>query len=288
MKQARLIAEIGCNHMGDSALSKEFISVAKYYCHADVVKFQKRDIPTWAERFPKLYLASHPNPANSYGDTYRAHREFLEFDLEQHRELKTYCDAIGIMYSASVWDTTSAQEIASLDPALIKVPSAANTNTDMLLWLCDNYQGEIHLSIGMTTRDEIEKIVSLFKDRDRAKDLVLYHCTSGYPVAYQDTCLLEIVSLIKQYGTTVREIGFSGHHIGIAVDAAAYTLGATTIERHFTLDKHLKGTDHLASLEPHELRQLKMDLEALQKSLNYKQEDILPVEAIQRKKLKWQ
>jgi N-acetylneuraminate synthase len=287
MKQARLIAEIGCNHMGDMVLAKELISVARHYCQVDVVKFQKRDVGTWAERFPELYSTPHPNSANSYGETYKAHREFLEFDLQQHKELKAYCDVIGIAYSTSVWDIVSAQEIASLAPELIKIPSAANTNTEMLSWLCDNYQGEIHLSVGMTTKGEVEEVVTLFERKDRAKDLVLYHCTSGYPVAYQDTCLLEIISLIEKYGKTVKEIGFSGHHIGIAVDAAAYTLGATTIERHFTLDKQLKGTDHSASLEPHELQQLKRDLRALQESLNYKQKDILAVEVVQRKKLKW-
>ena len=77
MKRARVIAEIGCNHMGSVDLAKEFILVAKYYCHADAVKFQKRDVATWAERFPEQYNAPHPNPVNAYGPTYRAHREAL-------------------------------------------------------------------------------------------------------------------------------------------------------------------------------------------------------------------
>ena len=151
MKKPRVIAEVGCNHKGDLELAKEFIKIAKIYAKADVVKFQKRDVETWAKRFPEQYNAPHPNPANAYGKTYKEHRENLEFNLEQNRILKEYCDEIGIVYSTSVWDMKSAQEIVTLNPELIKIPSACNTNLEMLSWLCDNYDGEIHISTGMTT-----------------------------------------------------------------------------------------------------------------------------------------
>jgi len=283
-KKPYVIAEIGCNHKGDMEIAKELIKVAKIFCNVDAVKFQKRhnkELLTEAQ-----YNAPHPNPVNSYGDTYGAHREFLEFDVNQHQELKDYCEDIGLDYSTSVWDLTSAKEIAGLQPKFIKIPSACNNNVKMLTWLCENYDGELHISTGMTTKEEIDDLVSLFKSHNRAKDLVLYNCTSGYPVPFKDVCLLDINILKDKYGAEVKHIGFSGHHLGIAVDMAAYTLGANVIERHYTLDRTWKGTDHAASLEPAGLRKLSRDLKAVYESLTYKTQDILPIEQVQRDKLK--
>ena len=284
-KKPRLIAEVGCNHKGDMEIAKELIRTAAIYCKADVIKFQKRcnrELLT-----PEQYNAPHPNPANSYGKTYGEHREFLEFTAQQHAELKKYCEEMGITYSTSVWDMTSAKEIAALEPELIKIPSACNNHYEMLQWLCDNYKGEIHVSLGMTTHEEEEALIKLFEDNNRAKDVVLYVCTSGYPVPFDDMCLLEINRVREAYGDRVKEIGFSGHHLGIAADVAAYTLGATTIERHYTLDRTWKGTDHAASLEPEGIRKLKRDLMAVNKALTYKSAEVLPIEQVQRDKLKY-
>ena len=283
-KKPYIIAEIGCNHKGDMQIAKELIQMAKIFCNVDAVKFQKRhNIELLTE---EQYNSPHPNPSNSYGDTYGAHREYLEFDVAQHQELKTFCESIGIDYSTSVWDLTSAKEIASLQPKFIKIPSACNNNITMLKWLCEHYKGELHISTGMTTKSEIEDLVQLFSKNNRAKDLVLYNCTSGYPVPFEDVCLLDINLLIEKYGNQVKHIGFSGHHLGIAVDVAAYTLGAPIIERHYTLDRTWKGTDHAASLEPMGLRKLSRDLNAVHKALTFKSQDILPIEQVQRDKLK--
>lgn len=280
-----IIAEAGCNHMGQMEIAKDLIFTAALFCKADAIKFQKRcpkELLT-----PEQYNAPHPNPANSYGDTYGAHREFLEFDLEQHAQLKKWCEEAGIIYSTSVWDLTSAKEIASLHPKFIKIPSACNTHFEMLQWLCDNYDGEIQLSFGMTTKEEEEQVVQLFEKNGRARDLILYNCTSGYPVPFEDICLLEITRMKEQYEGRVKAIGFSGHHLGIAVDIAAYTLGAEYIERHYTLDRTWKGTDHAASLEPEGIRNLVRDLDAVHDALTYKSQEILPIEQIQRDKLKY-
>lgn len=284
-KKPYVIAEIGGNHKGDMAIAKEMIKVAAIYCNVDAVKFQKRNNRELLTK--EQYDAPHPNPANSYGDTYGAHREFLEFNVAQHKELKDFCEEMGITYATSVWDTTSAKEIASLNPAFIKIPSACNNHYDMLAWLCENYEGEIHASTGMTTRNEIEEIVQFFEKHGRAKDLVIYNCTSGYPVPFADVCLLDIVTLTKEYGDRIKSIGFSGHHLGIAVDVAAYTLGAHIVERHYTLDRTWKGTDHSASLEPTGMRKLSRDLRAVHESLTHKATDILPIEQVQRDKLKY-
>jgi N-acetylneuraminate synthase len=280
-----VIAEAGCNHMGQMKIAKELIQTAAYFCKVDAIKFQKRcpkELLT-----PEQYNAPHPNPVNSYGNTYGAHREFLEFTVDQHAQLKEWCEQAGIIYSTSVWDMTSAKEIASLNPAFIKIPSACNTHFKMLQWLCDNYHGEIQLSFGMTSHDEEDQIVKLFEKNGRAKDLVLFCCTSGYPVPFKDVCLLEINRMREQYESRVKAIGFSGHHLGIAIDTAAYTLGASIIERHYTLDKTWKGTDHAASLEPDEIRKLVRNLNAVHEALTYKEAEILPIEQAQRYKLKY-
>ncbi len=283
-KKPYIIAEIGCNHKGDMAIAKELIKVAKIFCNVDAVKFQKRNNKELLT--DEQYNKPHPNPVNSYGKTYGEHREYLEFDVDQHAELKHYCEEIGITYSTSVWDLTSAKEIVSLNPDFIKIPSACNNNVEMLEWLCDNFSGELHISTGMTTKEEIDDLVNLFKRKGRNHDLVLYNCTSGYPVPFEDVCLLDINLLIEKYGSEVKHIGFSGHHLGIAVDVAAYTLGANIIERHYTLDRTWKGTDHAASLEPMGLRKLSRDVRAVYKALQFKKQDILPIEQVQREKLK--
>lgn len=280
-----VIAEAGCNHMGSMEIAHDLIKTAAYYCKADAIKFQKRCPKELLTE--EQYNAPHPNPVNSYGDTYGAHREFLELTVEQHAQLKQWCEECGIVYSTSVWDMTSAKEIASLNPEFIKIPSACNTHFEMLQWLCDNYQGEIQLSFGMTSHEEEEQIVQLFEKNGRAKDLVLFNCTSGYPVPYADVCLLEINRMRQAYEHRVKAIGFSGHHLGTAVDVAAYTLGAHIVERHYTIDRTWKGTDHAASLEPQGIRQLVDDLSAAYQALTYKTTEILPIEQVQRDKLKY-
>lgn len=284
MKAPKIIAEIGCNHKGDMQIAKDMIETAATYCKVDVVKFQKRCIKELLT--PEEYNAPHPHPEYSYGQTYGEHREFLEFTLEQHQQLQAWCKEYGVEYSTSVWDVTSAKEIVTLQPRMIKVPSACNLNKPLLDYLCEHFDGEIHLSFGMTSKVEEERIVSFFEEQGRAKDLVIYSCTSGYPVPFENICLLEISRLKERYGNRVRAIGFSGHHLGIAVDSAAVALGAEWIERHFTLDRTWKGTDHAASLEPDGVRKLARDCRAVAKAMSYKNKDILDIEEIQRNKLK--
>lgn len=280
----RIVAEIGCNHRGEFDTAVESIRTAVAFCKVDVVKFQKR---TPSEVLtPEEYAAPHPNPAAAYGVTYGEHRERLEFDLGQHRRLKELAEEMGSTYATSVWDMTSTREIVSLDPVFIKIPSACNLVTSMIEYLCGEYGGELHISLGMTTRSEEEDLLRLLDDRGRGKDTVLYACSSGYPVPFEDVALLEIPRLKASYGSMIKEIGFSGHHLGIAVDIAALALGAVWFERHFTMDRTWKGTDHAASLEPDGMRRLCRDLRAVSLALTPKVEEILPIEQQQRAKLK--
>merc|ERR1719454_1907272 len=279
-----VMAEIGCNHMGEFEIAKELLTLAKK-CGCAYGKFQKRnpkELLTKAQ-----YEAPHPNERNAFGKTYGEHREYLELDVESHRELQDHCKKIGLGYSCSVWDTTSAKEIVSLNPDLIKVGSPSNQHFEMQAVLRDEYAGDVHISTAMTTKEEIEGIVQFWEEKGQAKRVVLYNCTSGYPVPFEDVCMLEIRYLHETYKDRVKLIGFSGHHLGIAIDVAAYALGATWFERHFTKDRTWKGTDHAASLEPTGLGKLIRDLKAAHKCMKFKPTEILEIEEPQRKKLKW-
>lgn len=280
-----VIAEIGCNHKGDINVAKEYLDIAKNFCKLKYVKFQKRDPKNLLTK--KEYNSPHPVPENSYGKTYGEHREFLEFDVDQHKYLFDYCKKIGLIYSSSVWDIKSAEQIVSLKPELIKIGSATNTNTEVLNYLCSNFIGKIHISLGMTTRKEEEEIIKIFTKTKRLNDLVLYACTSNYPVDFSNLCLREITRIVETYGKNIFDIGFSGHHNGISADIAAYTLGANYIERHFTLDRTWVGTDHAASLEPDGFRKLIRDLENVKLSIKYKNKEILDTEIKTREKLKF-
>merc|ERR1719238_2502353 len=138
--------------------------------------------------------------------------------------------------------------------------------------LRDEYEGDVHVSTGMTTKEEIEKIVTFWEEGkgDAKNRLVLYNCTSGYPVPWEDVCLLELRELHMKYVDRVKHLGFSGHHLGIAVDVAAYAMGATWNERHFTKDRTWKGTDHAASLEPPGMQKLCRDLKNTWKRMTLK------------------
>lgn len=280
-----VVAEIGCNHMGDPEIAKELILIAKY-CGADYAKFQKRNPGELLSR--EQYDAPHPEPWHAFGETYGKHREFLELSAAQHAELKAFAEAQQIGYACSVWDTASAEEIIALNPDYIKIPSACNTNFRLMRMVRDNYSGDVHVSLGMTEPDEVEALVAFFEETHDAKDrLVLYSCTSGYPIGFADMCILEINNLYERYASRIKQIGFSGHHLGIAVDIAVYTLGARWIERHFTKDRTWKGTDHAASLELPGLQKLVRDLNHTWEALRFKKDPILDIEMPQRNKLKY-
>ena len=275
-----VIAEVGCNHMGDMKIAEEMISVAATYCKVDAVKFQKRNVKSCLT--PTQYYEPHPVPENSFGKTYGEHREALEFTVEQHRELKSLCHKHGVAYACSVWDHVSLMDMIEIEADIIKIPSAKNNNWGLLNLAISLVNQPLHISLGMTTREEEDQILRSLRNRERMT--VVYACTAGYPVAFEDVCLGEITRLRKKFDMP---IGYSGHHLGIAVDIAAMVLGANFIERHFTLDRSWKGTDHAASLEPDGMRKLVRDLEHVEQALGYKPRNgFLECEAEQRGKLK--
>ncbi len=276
---AKVVAEIGCVHIGSLKRAKDLARLA-VLCGADYIKLQKRDpkisVPLSMQDQP------HPNQSFSYGETYLEHREALELSIEDHVELKKYCDTIGIGYSSSVWDIESAREIIGLNPDFIKIPSPCNMNRKILEVLATEYQGDIHISTGMIAVGEkidLYTMLSELKIKDR---VVIYHCTSEYPCPFDRLYLLEIERL-KQIST--KSVGFSNHGYGLAADIVAYTLGAQWVERHFVDDRTFRHTDASFSLEPAGLSKLVRDLKAAHKTLLYKGSDITQEESEQRKKL---
>ena len=277
MRKCKIISELCCNHAGDIELAKEMIKMSKV-CGADYVKFQKRN-PIKAVPV-EMHNSAHPCPMHSFGETYLEHRQYLEFSIEQHMELKSYCDDIGIGYSSSVWDEDSAMDIISLNPDFIKIPSAMNENYMLLDKVFNNYKKDVHISMGMISKDKKIELYDYLKNKkDR---VVVYQTTSGYPVSFNELYLLEILELKKIFD----RVGYSGHNLGIAVDVCAYTLGAEYVERHFTLDRTSKGTDNAASLEPIGLQKLCRDISVCHKALTYKDVDFTRDEEHNMKKLK--
>jgi len=282
----KVIAEVGCNHKGNFDLAVKYIKDLKHIANADVVKFQKRnprELLTEAE-----YNAPHPVPYNSYGKTYGEHREFLEFTAEQHAELKAIADYEGIEYSCSVWDVTSAMEIIALNPKMIKVPSPCNTSRRLLGHIFNNYDGEVHISLGMTTVDEEEGLYRFITSNKfhKKNEIYIYACTSGYPVDFRDVCLLEIPRIKEKWINIIKGAGFSGHHRGIAIDCIPVAMGVTHIERHVTFDPSWVGSDHSAALEMDGFRKLVRNIRASEDALGFKLEEILEVEKPNKLKLK--
>ena len=161
----------------------------------------------------------------------------------------------------------------------IKIPSATNLNFPVLDYLSKNYNGDIHISTGMTSSKELEQIIDFLDKRKTLKRTVLYSCTSSYPANTNDVKLLDILNLKQKYGKYLKAIGFSGHHRGLSIDNAAIPLGANWFERHFTFDRTAKGTDHAASLEPEGLKKLRGRLDETNQTLNYKPNNILKMKS---------
>tara|TARA_B110000503_G_C7104373_1_gene395275 strand:+ start:672 stop:1499 length:828 start_codon:yes stop_codon:yes gene_type:complete len=244
--------------MGSLDVAKKMIIEAKN-AGANYVKFQKRDNKYL---LGEKYIEKHPVPSNSFGESYGKHRDYLEFSLEQHKQLIKFSNKNKIKYAISVWEKNSALQFIKIQKEIdyIKIPSACNLDFELLNILADNFKKKIHISLGMTKKNEIEKIFKFFKKKKRSKDLVIYVCCSAYPSRYEDLNLLNLKLLKDKYSKYFSELAFSGHHLGISADIAAYTLGANIIERHFTLDRAWKGTDHAASLEPNGFSKLSRDL----------------------------
>ncbi len=238
-----LIAEIGINHNGDMNLAKQLIDAASD-AGFDAVKFQKRTIDLV---YTQEFLDS---PRESqWGTTQRDQKEGLEFSESQYREIDDYCKAKNIQWSASAWDIDAQKFLQQFDCSFNKVASAMLGHIP-LLKLIASEKKKTFISTGMSTLEELDEVVSIFKEANCPFELM--HCVSTYPMKEEDANLRCIPMLKNRYGVNV---GYSGHESSlIKVCAAAVALGATSIERHITLDRAMYGSDQAASIETASLR----------------------------------
>jgi len=239
-----IIGEIGINHNGDMDICKQLIDAAKD-ADADCVKFQKRDIN---QVYTQEFLDS---PRESpWGTTQREQKLGLEFSAEQYQEIEDYCKSKGLEWFASAWDINSQKFLRQFNSKYNKVASAMIVYTGLLEEIASEGK-HTFISTGMTTYDDIQKAVDIFRAANCPFELM--HAVSTYPMKDENANLNIIKTLRNKFNCNV---GYSGHEVGLAVSYAAVALGITSLERHITLDRSMYGSDQSASVEPPGFRQL--------------------------------
>ena len=243
-----IIAEIGINHNGDMKLVKKLIDVA-VEAGCDAVKFQKRTIN-------KVYSEEYLNSfrESPWGTTQREQKEGLELSYDEYVEIDKHCKEKNIEWFASAWDVDSQLFLQQFNLKYNKVASAMLVNYDLLRTIAKEKRYTF-ISTGMSTYDEIDKAVKIFREENCPFELM--HCNSTYPMENKDANLKVIEELRNRYNC---KVAYSGHEKGILVSICAVALGATSIERHITLDRNMYGSDQKASIEPNELKELVKDI----------------------------
>jgi sialic acid synthase len=252
-----VIAEIGHNHGGSLATCKEMFDAARW-AGANAVKLQKRENRTLYTE--EAYNAPY-NSENAFGPTYGAHREALEFNAEQYLDLQAYAKRLGITFFATAFDVPSANFLFVLDVPAIKIASGDLTNFGLL-----KHVATLEKPVILSTGGAIRGVRAVIEARKFfGEDCAVLQCTSGYPATYNELDLKVIESYRALMWDTV--IGWSAHDTGIAMAPVAYALGARIIEKHFTLDRSLKGTDQAFSLEPQGMRTMIENLKHCREAL---------------------
>tara|TARA_B100000131_G_C18122623_1_gene613458 strand:+ start:3439 stop:4290 length:852 start_codon:yes stop_codon:yes gene_type:complete len=248
MSKVFMIAEVGINHNGDMAIARKLIDMA-VEAGCDAVKFQKRNID---KVYTQEYLAGHRE--SPWGTTQREQKEGLEFSKLQYDEIDEYCRKANIKWSASAWDVDSQKFLQNYDLSFNKVASAMITHANLLREIAREGR-HTYISTGMSTFEDIDRAVNIFKEEDCP--FTLLHAVSTYPCNDKDCNLNMINTLRDRYGC---EVGYSGHERGITPSLVAASMGATAIERHITLDRTMYGSDQSASLEKEGIRRLVRDV----------------------------
>ncbi|XP_046658213.1 LOW QUALITY PROTEIN: sialic acid synthase [Homalodisca vitripennis] len=264
-----IIAEIGQNHQGNVSIAKDLILAAKQ-CGADCVKFQKSDL---LEKFTSTALARPYLSTHSWGKTYGEHKAHLEFSDDEYEQLKKYAQEIDILFTASGMDQVSITVLDSWDVPFIKIGSGDSDNI-LLIKKAAKLHRPLFISTGMLDMDGVRMIHQAVTQFHRK--LVLLHCVSAYPTPAA-AVNLRVLQLYQQQFPDV-PIGYSGHELGTSVSVAAVALGAKVIERHLTLSKEWKGSDHVCSLEPDEFAQMVRDIRQVELALGSPIKQFLPCE----------
>jgi sialic acid synthase len=253
-----IIAEIGHNHQGNLQKAKELFRAAKE-AGVDAVKLQKRENRSLYTR--EMYNKSYEN-RNSYGETYGQHREFLEFGWEQYVELQKYAKELTLDFFATAFDIPSAQFLSKLDPPAYKIASGDITTIPLLKHVASLGKPMI-ISTGAATMSDVRRAYEAIMPIN--KNLCILHCTAAYPPEWNELNLKVIETFRQEFPDIV--IGLSSHDSGIAMAVGGYVLGARIIEKHFTLNRAMKGTDHAFSLEPAGMKKMVRDLRRLRLAL---------------------
>ncbi|MBI3173070.1 MAG: N-acetylneuraminate synthase family protein [Chloroflexi bacterium] len=235
---AYVIAEIGINHNGDMDIVKGMIDAA-VHAGADAVKFQKRTPEVCTPPEQQKQMRETPWGYITYLD----YRYKVEFNEEQYREIDRYAREKGIAWMASVWDEPSVDFLEKFDTPAYKVPSASLTDLPLLKYVRKTGKPMI-ISTGMSTMEQIHKAVNVIG----TENLIIMHCTSTYPCEPEELNLKMIETLRREFPNN--PIGYSGHEVGLVPSAVAVALGASSVERHLTLDRAMWGSDQAASVEP--------------------------------------
>jgi N-acetylneuraminate synthase/sialic acid synthase len=246
-----VIAEIGHNHQGNLDTAKELFRAARD-CGVSAVKLQKRDNRGLYTR--ALYDKPYENE-NSFGPTYGAHREALEFGRREYEELVAYAKELGISFFATAFDYASVDFLDELDVPAFKVASGDLRNTPLLKYMARLGKPMI-VSTGAASFDDVRRAYETVMPLNR--QLCFLQCTAGYPAAFEELDLRVICTYREAFPEVV--VGLSSHDNGIAMAIAAFVLGARVVEKHFTLNRTMKGTDHAFSLEPVGMRKMVRDL----------------------------
>ncbi len=270
-----IVAEIGQNHNGDMDMAKKLIRMAAR-CGVDAVKFQKRDIKY--ELTDEAYNKIYDNP-NSFGHTYGEHREFLELSDDQHRELREYTLSHDLTYICTACDQPSVESMERIGNPIYKIASRDATNTPLLKIIAQTGKPVI-LSTGMVGMKEIHEAIETLGNS--AKSVMLMQCISQYPADIYRVNLKAIKTLRNEFNLLT---GFSDHTIGIAASIAAVVMGACIIEKHITLSRALKGTDHAVSIEEKDLKQMVEYIRQVELSIGNGEKKIDPAVIAARNKL---
>ena len=262
-----IVAEIGINHNGDMSICKELIDVAAD-SGCDAVKFQKRDLD-------KVYTQEFlDSPRESqWGTTQREQKSGLEFSKEQYEEISQYCKKKNIEWFASAWDLNSQKFLQQFDCKYNKIASAMIVYEDLLKMVAKEGK-HTFISTGMTTYDDIQKAVDIF--RKAGCPFELMHTVSTYPMKDEDANLNMIKTLRGKFGCNV---GYSGHEVGLAVSYAAAALGISSLERHITLDRSMYGSDQSASVEPSGFRALIGSVRKIERAMGDGEKRVIEAEA---------
>jgi N,N'-diacetyllegionaminate synthase len=250
MKKVLIIAEAGVNHNGDFELAKKMVDIA-FEAGADIIKFQTA-IPelVMSNTAPK---AEYQNNNTGIEESQLEMSKKIHLPLTAYKELKIYCEEVGIKFLSTPFDHVSIDLLSDLGQDIFKIPSGEITNLPYLKKVA-NLKSKIIISTGMSNLSEIEFALDILVQNGSTLDnIIVLHCNTDYPSPYEDVNLLAMITIKNAFGVRV---GYSDHTPGIEVPIAAVALGAEVIEKHFTLDKKMAGPDHLASLNPKELREM--------------------------------